>query len=70
MYVELRSAQAVHSNLKMSCGLTEQSVYVVPSVLTSTVVLLLIFTKELSAEDAVYDLPNFAKTEHKYGRYG
>jgi len=48
-YVELRTAQAVHFNLKMSCGLTEQSVYIVPSVLTSTVVLLLIFTKQRPA---------------------
>ena len=51
----------------MSCGLTEQSVHVVPSVPTSLVGLLLIYTKQRPAEDAPYGLPNFIKTEHKYG---
>jgi hypothetical protein len=46
MYVELRTNQAVHLNLKMKCGLTEQTVNVVSCVPTSSVGPSLILTKQ------------------------
>jgi uncharacterized membrane protein len=65
MYVELRSSQAVHLNLKNTCGLREQSMNVVSSVHTITVGPLLNSTKRRPV-NSLSALTNFTKRGNKY----